>query len=364
MECTKRAISYFDNAATTRITEPVLEEMMPFLTESYGNPSSTYRLGVMAKQAITTARKRVAKAINAESEQIFFTSSATESNNIVRRAFVGVSTSPYEHPSMPNSFIANMDKIQALKDNHNQGIVTSCIMVHNELGTIFPVKHLAARSHSKGNKFHTDATQAFGHVPIDVKDIDCDFLSLSGHKFHAPKGVGVLYIKEPDKFKSDIIGGDQEKKIRPGTENVASIVGMGKAAELYNYSEISDKHYQDLYETLLMELIEQYKLDFKVNMIKGLSHVWNILNLSFKGINGEGLAAILDSQGFCVSTGSACHSASIEVSPILKEIKVSEDYIHGTIRVSFSQENTINEVKALAQAIANYIGIMQVIKEK
>lgn len=347
---------YFDNAATTRVTEEVLQAALPYLTENYGNPSSTHHMGTVVKKAIVEARLRCAKAINAEPEQIFFTSGATESNNLVTGQGIIIS-SEYEHPSMRTGFTADniQLEINKLRRAGTGDIVVSHQFVNNEIGTIFDVKEYAKIAHENGCLFHTDATQAFSHVPVDVKDINCDFLSLSGHKFHAPKGVGLLYIKHPEIFKSSIIGGGQEEGLRSGTENVFGIVAMGKAMELYNYYPLKAQHYHDLKYAFIRGLAKRCPVEFHINQIAGNSHVNNIANVSFKNINGESLAILLDYNGFCVSTGSACHSASLEESATIKALNLPEEYRLGSIRVSFSEENTVEEVEQLVDAMVKNI---------
>lgn len=356
---------YLDHASTTYITKAVLDEAMPFLTYNFGNPSSAHRMGVVAKNAITTARKRCAKAINAEPEQIIFTSGATESNNLVIGQEVIIS-SEYEHPSMRAGFTADniQFEINRLRRAGAKDAIVSHQFVNNEIGTIFNVKKYAEVAHENGCLFHTDATQAFSHVPVDVKDINCDFLSLSGHKFHAPKGVGLLYIKHPEIFKSPIIGGGQEKGLRSGTENVFGIVAMGKAMELYNYRDTIAKHYADLKTALLTRLSQTCPVEYRLNEIEGLPTVDNIVNISFKGINAEGLVSLLDFDGFMVSQGSACHSGSLEPSKVLKEIGVPDDYIHGAIRVSFGLNNTYTEVYQFVECLVKHLAVLSKINTK
>ena len=339
---------------------PVFQEMKPFLMEIYANPSSSYRFADIPKQAIKLARERCAKAINAEPEQIIFTSGATESNNLVMGQGVIIS-SKYEHPSMKIGFTTDdiqleINKLQRVGAN---SIIVSHQFVNNETGTIFDVKRYADIAHASGCFFHTDATQAFSHIPIDVKDIDCDFLSLSGHKFYAPRGIGLLYIKNPDKFYPLIIGGGQERGLRSGTENTPGIVGLGKAMELYNYSPIANQRIKALKDTLLEQLETRCPCEYRINEIEGLPTVDNIINISFKGINGEALAVLLDYQGYCVSQGSACHSASVEPSAVLKAINVPEDYIRGTIRVSFSKDNSVDEIISFVDCLVEKIKALQ-----
>lgn len=358
---------YFDNAATTRVTEEVLQAALPYLTENYGNPSSTHNMGTVVKKAIVEARLKCAKAINAEPEQIFFTSGATESNNIVTREFCTLK-SPYEHPSMDGATwgILPIDINVTRRAGIRTGLVAQ-MYVNNEIGTIFDVKECAELAHENGYKCLVDATQAFSHVLIDVKGIDCDFLSLSGHKFHAPKGVGLLYIKDPDEFidkaESLVIGGGQERGLRSGTENVFGIVAMGKAMELYNYYPSKAQHYHDLKYAFIRGLAKRCPVEFHINQIAGNSHVDNIANVSFKNINGESLAILLNYNGFCVSTGSACHSASLEESATIKALNLPEEYRLGSIRVSFSEENTVEEVEQLVDAIVKHISTLMILNK-
>lgn len=356
---------YFDNASTTHVSKAVLDEAMPFLTYNFGNPSSTHHAGVVAKNAITLARKRCAKAINAEPEQIIFTSGATESNNLVAQQGEML-VSPYEHPSMQrnNVFYDLPLSINKMGRCGEGNVIVSQMFVNNEIGTIFDVKHCAELAHKAGYKFHTDATQAFGHVKIDVKELDCDFLSLSGHKFHAPKGVGLLYVKEPDRLCNTNIGGGQENGYRSGTENVFGIVALGKAMATYNYTEARGVHFNELKTALLNRLEKTCPVKYKINEIEGLPTVGNIINISFKGINAEGLCALLDFDGFMISQGSACHSGSLEPSKVLKEIGVPDDYIHGTIRISFGLGNTYTEVYQFVECLVKHLNVLSKIDTK
>lgn len=356
---------YFDNASTTHVSKAVLDEAMPFLTYNFGNPSSAHHAGVVAKNAITLARKRCAKAINAEPEQIIFTSGATESNNLVIGQEVIIS-SEYEHPSMRAGFTTDniQLEINRLRRAGAKDAIVSHQFVNNEIGTIFDIKKYAEMAHENGFLFHTDATQAFSHVPVDVKDINCDFLSLSGHKFHAPKGVGLLYIKNPEKFMSPIIGGGQEKGLRSGTENVFGIVALGKAMTLYKYTEAKGGYFNELKTALLNRLEKTCPVEYRINEIEGLPTVGNIINISFKGINAEGLCTLLDFDGFMISQGSACHSGSLEPSKILKEIGVPDDYIHGTIRISFGLGNTYIEVYQFVECLVKHLAVLSKINPK
>lgn len=342
---------YLDNAATTLITKPVLDAMMPYLTEQYGNPSSLYSLGRTTHKAVETARSQIAKAINAEPNQIFFTSGATESNNWVCSNFKSVLCSPYEHHSIlkrPHTTEMRTSVPLANDIFRCSADLVSHMFVNNEIGQIYNITDIAKISHEMGVLFHSDGTQAFNHVPIDVKELDCDFLSLSGHKFCSPKGIGILYVKEPDKFKPMLYGGQQEAKFRAGTENVASIVGMGKAAELYNYSPERDKRCREIQQKFADAFITFKDVHFNTAIPVSIS---STLNVAFKGVESESLMLLLDMDGICVSSGSACNSASLEPSHVLKAIGTPEDYIYNSIRLSWDDTLTDDEVDYVIESI-------------
>ena len=335
---------YLDNASTTKIDQMVLAEMLPYLRENYGNASSLHSLGRKSRQAIEHAREQVAKSINAEPNQIFFTSGSTESNNWVISNFIRILCSRVEHHSILNNpmcFEMNDNSLAHQIYEYYPDLVTH-LFINNETGQIYDIKAMAEICHKMKVPFHTDATQAFSHIPIDVKIFNVDSMSLSGHKFHAPNGVGILYLKEPDKYKPMLYGGGQEKHLRAGTENVAGIVGMGKACELYNYDLKTDEYVLNL-KIHLMDFITNNISNVMINSPLETT-VSNILNVSFKGIEGESLMLMLDRAGICVSSGSACNSGSLEPSHVLKDIGVPDDYIYGTVRFSFSKYNTLDEI--------------------
>lgn len=345
---------YLDNAATTPITKPVLDAMMPYLTEQYGNPSSLYSLGRTAHKAVETAREQIATAINAEPNQIFFTSGATESNNWVCSNFKSILCSPYEHHSIlkcPNVMTATLSPLANDIYKYSPELV-SWMFVNNEIGEIYDIKTKIKICHDMGVLFHSDGTQAYSHVSIDVKELDCDFLSLSGHKFHAAKGTGILYIKEPDKFKPLLYGGQQEVNIRAGTENVASIVGIGKAAELYNFSSEIDKRCREIQQKFADTFITFKDTHFNTAIPVSIS---STLNVAFKGVESESLMLLLDMDGIYVSAGSACNSASLEPSHVLKAIGTPEDYIYNSIRLSWDDTLTDDEVDYVVESIKKNI---------
>lgn len=335
---------YLDNASTTKIDNMVLAEMLPYLRDNYANASSLHSLGRKSRQAIEHAREQVAKSINAEPNQIFFVSGSTEGNNWVISNYNNVLCSKVEHHSIlnnPKCTMISFDSLPKTIYKQRPDLVTH-MYVNNETGEIYNIKEMAEICHKMKVPFYTDSTQAFGHIPIDVKDLNVDGMSLSGHKFHAPKSVGILYLKEPDKYKPMLYGGGQEKHLRAGTENVAGIVGMGKACELHNYNFKSNLYIYQLKEHLTY-FIQNNIPDVMINSPLETT-VSNILNVSFKGIEGESLMLMLDRAGICVSSGSACNSGSLEPSHVLKNMGVPDDYIYGTIRFSFSKYNTLDEI--------------------
>ena len=316
--------------------------MLIYLKENYGNASSLHSLGRKSRQAIEHAREQVAKSINAEPNQIFFTSGSTESNNWIISNFNHVLCSKVEHHSIlnnPKCTPITFDNLANTIHKQRPDLVT-CMYVNNEIGAIYNIKEMAEISHKMGIPFHTDAVQAYSHIPIDVVNLNIDSLVLSGHKFHA-YGSGIVYLKNPDKFKPFLYGGGQEKGLRSGTENVASIVGIAKAMELYNYNEETDTKIENMREHLKAFIINNIP-DVRIN--ETFHRVNNILNVSFKGVEGESLMLMLDRAGICVSSGSACNSGSLEPSHVLKDMGVPDDYIYGTIRFSFSEYNTLDEI--------------------
>lgn len=372
---------YADNAATTAISKEVFDAMFPYLTVNYGNASSLYSFGMKNKTAIEKAREQVAKAINAKPNEIYFTSGATESNNWVLNNFDIILTSSFEHPSIYNVLenqslsISQKDFFEAFYVLPNSdGIVTlesiqkeikfevqrwfetpeliSIMAVNNEIGTIQPIKQIGQLCREKGILFHTDATQAIGHIPIDVKEMNIDMLSLSGHKFHAPKGIGVLYVRESVDIKPFMCGGHQENGLRAGTENVASIVGIGKAIEI----AIRDLHKQnDLNKkkTRLLELISEIGgIEVNGSLEKRIA---GNLNIFIKDCDAESLVLRLDIDGVCVSTGSACSTGTLEPSRTLKSIGLSDEQAFSSIRISLDENITDNEIIQMADIIKREI---------
>jgi cysteine desulfurase len=368
---------YADNAATTQLDMDAFDAMKPYLLEIYANPSGSYSFSKKAKQALNKARKTIAECINAEPEQIIFTSGGTESNNFAINNYTSthdirhVITSSIEHHSVLTTceyapyedFIISVDKYGTVKLDELEQIlsrkreaVASCdstlvtiMTANNEIGTVEPVKEIAKITHSYGAIFHTDAVQAVGHIPIDVKELGVDMLSASAHKFNGPKGVGFLYTKN-GLLHPFHHGGSQEFGMRAGTENIPAIVGMAVALKK-NVEEIEHNrcHLKRLTDIFISKL-EVANVPFILN-----GHPTNRLsgniNISIKGTTGEGLMHMLDLKGICVSTGSACDSYKQQVSHVIKAIDVPDDYCEGTIRITFGKNNTEQDAIYIAETL-------------
>lgn len=359
---------YLDNSATTPIKDDVLKEMLPFLTENYGNASSLYTPGLIARRALDEAREKVATLINAKPNEVYFTGCGSESDNWVLKGVASalknkgnhIITTVTEHPAMlrtceyleKNGYevtYLGIDDQGRLKPEELEAaikettILVSIMMVNNEIGTIHPIKELAAIAKKHGVLFHTDAVQALGNVPIDVKDLGVDFLSMSAHKIYGPKGVGGLYIRRGAKLGTLIFGGGQESGKRAGTENVAGIVGFGKAAELaINGLDEHIKHSTEIRNYLADKLTSEIP-DIIINGSMENRHPGN-LNVTFKYIEGESILIQLDACGICISTGSACSSKSLKPSHVLSALGVPDELIHGTIRFSVGDFTTKEDI--------------------
>ena len=359
---------YLDNSATTPIKGDVLKEMLPFLTEHFGNASSLYTPGLVARRALDEAREKVAALINAKANEVYFTGCGSESDNWVLKGVASslkskgnhIITTVTEHPAMlrtceyleKNGYevtylgIDDQGRLNpaeleaAIKDTT---ILVSIMMVNNEIGTIHPIKELAAIAKKHGVLFHTDAVQALGNVPLDVKDFGVDFLSMSAHKIYGPKGVGGLYIRRGAKLGTLIFGGGQESGKRAGTENVAGIVGFGKAAELaLNSLDEHIKHSTEIRNYLAEKLTAEIP-DVIINGSMDNRHPGN-LNVTFKYIEGESILIQLDACGICISTGSACSSKSLKPSHVLSALGVPVELIHGTVRFSVGDFTTKEDI--------------------
>ena len=371
---------YLDNSATTQISEEVLEEMMPYLTEEFGNPSTLYSIGRESKKALEQARQRIADSINAKKDEIIFTSGGSESDNLaikglafkLRKKGNHIITSEIEHPAVKQTlyFLESLDfkvtylpvydngliKIEDLKEAITPETILITIMHgNNEIGTLQPIEEIGKIAHENGIIFHTDAVQTFGKVEIDVEKQNIDLLSVSSHKINGPKGVGAIYIKKGIRLVPLIHGGGQERGIRAGTENVAGIVGFGKAAEiatskLEEHAEKLSKIRDEIVEKVLNTIPESY-LNGDANQ-----RLPNIANLRFTAIEGESLILLLDSKGYQASTGSACSSNTLEASPVLTALGLDPVDVHGSLRISLAPESDefdVDEfVNILSEAVA------------
>lgn len=390
---------YFDNAATTRVKPEVLEAMLPFFKNQYGNPSSMYTLGRSAKRAIEEARDNVASLINANTNEIYFTSGGSESDNTALKGIVSLNkekgnhiiTSKIEHPAILNSCktlekqgfqITYLDvdeegfiKLEELERAiTNKTILISIMFANNEIGTIQPIKEISTIAHNHGLIFHTDAVQACGNIPIDVKELGIDMLSLSSHKLYGPKGVGGLYVKSGIEFESLINGGHQEKGKRAGTENVAGIVGLGTACKLAKEGLNTHIRYliklRDYYISEIQRKIPnvvfngpQDKWGLRNNEIaskeiinkKFIQRLPGNANFSFLDIEGNTLLLKLDQKGISASSASACSTGSSKPSHVLTAIGCDEKTAKSALRITFGEDNTIDNVDYLVNSIEKII---------
>ena len=369
---------YFDNAATTKIKTEVLNEMMPYLTTNYGNASSLYTIGRQSKKAIETARRRVAELLKCEPNEVFFTGGGSESDNIAIKGFAyankekgnHIITSKIEHPAVLEScqylekrgfevsyISVNKDGMIQLEELENAikptTILISIMFANNEIGTIQPIEKIAEIAKKHQIAFHTDAVQAVGNVEIDVNKMKIDMLSMSGHKIHAPKGIGVLYIQKDISIEKVISGGHQERDKRAGTENVAEIVGMGKACEIANKNlESHRKNVKKLRDYYIFRLQKEIPDKIHINGTMENRLIGNA-NISFKGLDSSELIYRLDERGICVSSGSACSSGNREPSHVLKAIGLPDEYLRSAIRTTFEDNNTFEEIDYFINTIKN-----------
>ena len=383
------SVIYVDNNATTAVAPEVLEAMLPFLTTNYGNPGSIHTFGGSVAKDVENARLKVAELLNAdhrnpdgEATEIIFTSCGTESDNAA--IWSALLTNPerkkviagkVEHPAILNlgrelerrGYIfetipvdsdgrIDLEALEnALDDNT---AVVSVMYANNEIGNIYPVEKIAEMAHRYGALFHTDAVQAVGKVPIDLANSQIDMLSCSGHKLHAPKGIGVLYVRRGIRFRPFIVGGHQEKARRGGTENVASIVALGKAAELAQANMAEEVRYlamlRDRLEAGLLARIPR----IKINGDKS-SRLPNTSSVSFEFIEGEAILLLMNQFGICASSGSACTTGSLEPSHVLRAMGIPYTSAHGTIRFSFSRYNTVEEVDFILEKLPPIINTLR-----
>ncbi|MBE5759036.1 MAG: cysteine desulfurase NifS [Clostridiales bacterium] len=370
---------YLDNAATTPTKPEVLQEMLPYFTESFGNPSSVYSLGQQNKQAVAQARERIAKVLGAQANEIYFTAGGSESDNWALKATAEaykdkgnhIITSKIEHHAILHTCeylekrgfevsyidvdengVIKLDELEAAI--RPETILISVMFANNEIGTIEPIKEIGEIAKKHGVLFHTDAVQAFGQVPINVKELGIDMLSASGHKLNGPKGIGFLYMKKGLKVKSFVHGGQQERGRRAGTENVPGIVGIGKAAELAG-------------ETMAERTAKEVELrDYLINRILAEvpyarlnghreNRLPNNANFCFRFIEGESLLMWLDMAGICGSSGSACTSGSLDPSHVLLAIGLEHEIAHGSLRLTLSDANTKEEIDYVIDSVKEIV---------
>ncbi|HAA65051.1 MAG TPA: cysteine desulfurase NifS [Thermoanaerobacter sp.] len=370
---------YLDNAATTPVDKRVLEAMLPYYSDVFGNPSSLHSHGQEAKKAIEEAREKVAKALGADSEEIYFTSGGSESDNWALKGVAyalkekgnHIITTEIEHHAVLHTcrylekegfkvtylpvdeygLVKPEDLKKAITD---KTILVSIMFANNEIGTIEPIEELVKIAHEKNIYFHTDAVQAVGNVPIDVKKLDVDLLSLSAHKIYGPKGVGALYIKKGVKIHSLIQGGTQERNRRAGTENVPGIVGLGEAIELITKN--LDSHINKL-KFLRDKLINGILEKIPYTRLNGhpTKRLPGNVNVSFEFIDGESLILNLDMAGICASSGSACTSGSLEPSHVLLAIGLSKELARGSLRLTIGKDNTEEDIDKVLEALPQIV---------
>ena len=372
---------YLDNAASTAVHPEVVKEMLPYFDVQYGNPSSIHQFGRKAKNAIQKARKQVAALIDAEPDEILFTSGGTESNNTILYGITKLQGSHLDQNHIITSSIEHEAILQPCKEFENIGIkitylpvdehgivnpdditnsinshtvLVSIMFANNEVGTIQPIKEISEICKKYQIPFHTDAVQAVGKVPINVKELGVDALSISSHKINGPKGIGALFIKKGLTVTPQILGGGQENGMRSGTENVASIVGFGKACEIAK-DKLSDNisHFHSLYSLILAKTIKE------ITYVKLNGHpekrIFNNIHLTFMGVNGEDLIIKLDEHGIAASTGSACSVHTQKASHVLKAMGFNHEQITGSLRLSFGYMNTLDEISQTVEILKKVV---------
>ena len=372
-------IKYLDNAATTQVNQDVIKEMLPYFSIEYGNPSSLYSIGRRAKRALEEARRKIANIINCKPNEIYFTSCGTESDNLAIKGIAyankekgkHIITSKIEHPAVLNTCkeleeqgykvtyldvdqngIVNVEQLKA--SIKTDTILITIMFANNEIGTIQPIEEIGKIAKENNIIFHTDAVQAMGNLKIDVKKLNINALSMSAHKFYAPKGIGALYVGEDVNFKQIQNGGHQEKNKRAGTENLAEIVGMSKALELiYKNFENHNNKIKELRDYYI-EKIQNNIVDSKLNGDR-INRLPGNANMSFKNINAEELLFELDEKGICASAGSACSSGSTSPSHVLTAIGLPPEWANGTLRVTIGMNNTKEEVDYLINALVEIV---------
>ncbi len=374
---------YVDNAATTKLSDIALNSMMPLLKDIYGNPSSLHTVGQTAKEYLEQARETVAACIGALPKEIYFTSGGSEADNQAIRtaAFIGakkgkkhIISSKFEHHAVLHTLNAlekegftvtlvdvNSDGVIKAEDVENAITDETCLVTimtaNNEIGTIQPIAEIGDICRKKGVLFHTDAVQAVGHIPIDVKELNVDMLSASAHKFHGPKGIGFLYIKSGIPVKSLIEGGAQERGKRAGTENMPAIVGMAAALkDAVEHLEENAEKVSKMRDRLIDGLKGIEKSFLNGSLEKRLP---GTVNMCFEGIEGESLLLLLDAKGICASSGSACTSGSLDPSHVLLSIGVPVEIAHGSLRLSISEYNTMEDMEHIVNSVPEVVSYLR-----
>jgi len=369
---------YLDHAATTRLNEEVLKEMLPYLTEHFGNPSSIHSYGRKARAAIEEARERVATALGAAAEEIIFTSGATEANNLAIRGIARalrekgnhIITSAVEHHAVYDTCLAlqkegfdvtilpvdeyGMVSVNAVADAiTDKTILVSIMLANNEVGTIMPIAEIGKLCRERGIPFHTDAVQAIGNIPVNVDNLNVDLLSLSAHKFYGPKGVGALYLRKGTRLSVYHHGGAQERKLRPGTENVAGIVGLGKAIEL----AVKDLEPKANRIRALRDKLQEGLLAIEHTKLNGHpeQRLPGNLNVSILYVEGESLILSLDLKGIACSSGSACTSGSLDPSHVLMAMGLDHQTAHGSLRFSLGVDNTEEDIDYVLKVMPDIV---------
>ncbi len=374
---------YLDNAATTKTRPEVVEAMLPYFTESYGNPSSVYTFSAKSKEAVTKAREIIADSLGVKSNEIYFTAGGSEADNwalvAAAEAYEAkgkhIITSKIEHHAILHTCeylekrgyevtyldvdengVVKLDELK--KAIRPDTILISIMFANNEIGTIEPIKEIGAIAKEHGILFHTDAVQAYGHVPISADEYNIDMLSASGHKINGPKGIGFLYIRKGVKIRSFIHGGAQERRRRAGTENVPGIVGFGKAVQLA-MDEMEERTKKEVeMREYLMEKVLREVLFTRINGSR-TSRLPNNINFAFQFIEGESLLIKLDMAGICGSSGSACTSGSLDPSHVLLAIGLPHEIAHGSLRLTLSEENTMEEMDITADKIKEIVAYLR-----
>ena len=374
---------YLDNAATTKTRPEVVEAMLPYFTESYGNPSSVYTFSAKSKEAVTKAREIIADSLGVKSNEIYFTAGGSEADNwalvAAAEAYEAkgkhIITSKIEHHAILHTCeylekrgyevtyldvdengVVKLDELK--KAIRPDTILISIMFANNEIGTIEPIKEIGAIAKEHGILFHTDAVQAYGHVPISADEYNIDMLSASGHKINGPKGIGFLYIRKGVKIRSFIHGGAQERRRRAGTENVPGIVGFGKAVQLaMDEMEERTKKEVEMREYLMEKVLREVPFT-RINGSR-TSRLPNNINFAFQFIEGESLLIKLDMAGICGSSGSACTSGSLDPSHVLLAIGLPHEIAHGSLRLTLSEENTMEEMDITADKIKEIVAYLR-----